>query len=69
MRLMPARTVTAAKPHRCAFCGQEIAKGVQHLLFRAFDPDHSKDGGKTWGAWVQERWHVACRYPSGEIAA
>lgn len=66
MRLMPARTVTAAKPHRCAFCGGQITDGAEHLLFSAFDPSRSKDDGRTWGAWVRERWHTACRYPGQE---
>lgn len=64
MRCMPEQAVTATKPHRCAFCGEVIATGTQHLLYRAFDPDRSKDGGLTWGAWVQARWHNDCRYPA-----
>jgi len=68
MRIMPSRAVTAARPHRCASCGREIAIGDQHLLYRAFDPNRSKDNGRTWGAWVQERWHTACRYPGQDGA-
>ncbi len=63
MRLMPEQEVVAAKTHRCGFCGHAIPEGETHLKYRAFDPDLSRDGGKTWGAWIEERWHIACRRP------
>lgn len=61
MRMMPEKTVRSRQEHVCGFCGNEINTGMPHSLYRAFDPDRSRDGGNTWGAWVEERRHMHCR--------
>lgn len=61
MRLMPEKTVRSRKERLCGLCGDTIDIGVPHSLYRAFDYDRSRDGGETWGAWVEDRRHQHCR--------
>jgi hypothetical protein len=60
IRVMPERKVKARKPHRCEFCCRTIQPGEVHRLFKGFDPDRSRDGGRTWGVWVTARQHQTC---------
>lgn len=49
--LFSEKTVSAAKPHRCIWCGEGIAKGEMHLNEKSvYD-----------GAFQDHRWHPECK--------
>jgi len=45
----PAKTVIAAKQHRCTWCGQSIQKGESHEVWKSVD-----------GSWFTNRMHPEC---------